>query len=397
MAKAKKNETWECIKSILEKKRLITKRDLVEEGKKRGCIQSTLYDTIKSREKTGEIKIVKVNKKEFLYLAPSLGKADPGKVMYYIRIIERFKKLKKEEYFRPFFNWNDIPKNKEDLLDFLAKTSKIKQKKNAKINKTDNDTITVTEKDNSLILRRDDEKGKVVLEDNDGKKYEYILKKEGGKLGVYDEYTSKELLMEALDDFTYVCKFKSVAHIPEVQEFFRKALDDVKGSREEKRDLPDFEKQKIRLYRQLQEGIFTALWIVVQNAVKEENKEFAEKLLHDNKDAVKYFFETGGINDLDENNFDKAMKKKASMKWMALDILALDKEEMLRALSVVMKMSGKEYPYFYSYALKTAKNCYDEYGYGEDIEKQLYMMLGSSFSSTEQERAQYFLRELRGR
>jgi len=332
MAKAKKNETWECIKSILEKKRLITKRDLVEEGKKRGCIQSTLYDTIKSREKTGEIKIVKVNKKEFLYLAPSLGKADPGKVMYYIRIIERFKKLKKEEYFRPFFNWNDIPENKEDLLAFLAKT--------------DNDTITVTEEGNSLILRRDDEKGKVVLEDNDGKKYEYILKKEGGKLGVYDEYTSKELLMEALDDFTYVCKFKSVAHIPEVQEFFKKALDDVKGSREEKRDLPDFEKQKIRLYRQLQEGIFTALWIVVQNAVKEENKEFAEKLLHDNKDAVKYFFETGGINDLDENNFDKAMKKKASMKWMALDILALDKEEMLRALSVVMKMSGKEYPYF---------------------------------------------------
>jgi len=169
---------------------------------------------------------------------------------------------------------------------------------------------------------------KKAKEDNDGKKYEYILKKEGGKLGVYDEYTSKELLMEALDDFTYVCKFKSVAHIPEVQEFFKKALDDVKGSREEKRDLPDFEKQKIRLYRQLQEGIFTALWIVVQNAVKEENKEFAEKLLHDNKDAVKYFFETGGINDLDENNFDKAMKKKASMKWMALDILALDKEEM---------------------------------------------------------------------
>jgi len=89
------------------------------------------------------------------------------------------------------FSWDDIPGNDSNrLIDSLEKLLKINWVRKAEIIKSDdNQIITVKKKRNSLELKLNKEKKKVVITKftNCGKTYECLLKEEDGKLIVYDK------------------------------------------------------------------------------------------------------------------------------------------------------------------------------------------------------------------
>jgi len=88
-----------------------------------------------------------------------------------------------KDYF--LFNWDDIPgKDSKKLIDHLEKGLKIAWVTNAEIQKSDEDkTITVTDRKNSLKLILENT---VILELDDEEIYEYLVKKENGKLSIYN-------------------------------------------------------------------------------------------------------------------------------------------------------------------------------------------------------------------
>lgn len=232
----------------------------------------------------------------------------------------------------------------------------------------------------------------------DLEKITYYMKIIRKNLKKYEDVKT-EAIEEAIRSFIHLCKFKSVSHIPEIKDFFRELLNDVASKKEEKKDLPDSMEKKISLYNEFQEKVFTALWIVVEKAVEEKNKKFADKLLEDNKEAVKYFFENGSICNLERMDPKKAMEKNIFAKGMALSILAIDKEEAVRSLyTVITKMSDSEYSYLDSSinVARIVSRCY-EYGHGDEVQEELFRILYTESSPEAISRVKSLLRGLKGR
>ena len=92
-----------------------------------------------------------------------------------------------EEYY--LISWDDIPgRDSKQLIGHLEKCLKANWVKGAEIEKSDdNKTITVTDGKNSLTLRLAKERHAVVLKLGEEETYEYILRKENGKLNIYNK------------------------------------------------------------------------------------------------------------------------------------------------------------------------------------------------------------------
>jgi hypothetical protein len=86
------------------------------------------------------------------------------------------------------FSWDDIPgRDSRQLLYHLEKCVRVSWVKNAEIKKdATNRTVTVTDGKNSLTIKLENV---AVLDLGDGETYEYELKREGGKLTVYNKET----------------------------------------------------------------------------------------------------------------------------------------------------------------------------------------------------------------
>ncbi len=119
------------------------------------------------------------------------------------------------------FSWGEIPRNdnagitrilkntglikkqvnQNCLIDFLKQKFDIEWAKTAKIEKIDDGmTIILSFEKNSLSLRLNDEKNKVNLKIDDSRTYEFIAKKENGRLNVYFEgKRSKDIITN--DDY----------------------------------------------------------------------------------------------------------------------------------------------------------------------------------------------------
>ena len=120
------------------------------------------------------------------------------------------------------FSWDDVPGNDSmRILKYMRDNLKIDWAENAEIKKSDNsEAITLTKGENSLIFKLNKEENKVNLEISGGETYEYILKKEKGKLNIYVEflkdkstdkvifstYQSAQVILDAvekLDNFSF--------------------------------------------------------------------------------------------------------------------------------------------------------------------------------------------------
>ena len=106
------------------------------------------------------------------------------------RVSDRKEKLytkkinKSKEY---LFSWDEVPgKDSEGLLNHLVDNQKISWAKNAEIKKSDDgNTITVEKGENSLTLKLNKEEYFTINTDY-GIIYKYVLKKENGKLNIYN-------------------------------------------------------------------------------------------------------------------------------------------------------------------------------------------------------------------
>lgn len=84
------------------------------------------------------------------------------------------------------FSWDEIPGNDNVLIEFFGERFEIEWIKTAKFEKIDNDnTIRVYTEENSLLLRLNDEKTKVILEIDDGRKNEFTVKTVNDRLNIY--------------------------------------------------------------------------------------------------------------------------------------------------------------------------------------------------------------------
>ena len=94
--------------------------------------------------------------------------------------------------FSYLFSWDDVPGNDSmRILKYMRDNLKIDWAENAEIKKSDNsEAITLTKGENSLIFKLNKEENKVNLEISGGETYEYILKKEKGKLNIYVYFMS---------------------------------------------------------------------------------------------------------------------------------------------------------------------------------------------------------------
>lgn len=88
------------------------------------------------------------------------------------------------------FNWNEIPgKDSDKLKELLEHKYRLDWVKKAKIKKTsDGGSINVATKQNSISLKLNNEKTKVILEMIDGRTDELTVKIEDGKLNIYKSY-----------------------------------------------------------------------------------------------------------------------------------------------------------------------------------------------------------------
>jgi hypothetical protein len=101
------------------------------------------------------------------------------------------------------FSWEKIPGNDNGILiDFLERKYNIDWVKTAKIEKIDDSkTISVSTEKNYLSLRLNDDKTKVNLQIDDGRIGELNAKMENGKLNIYRQINSFELIKK-LNEFS---------------------------------------------------------------------------------------------------------------------------------------------------------------------------------------------------
>ncbi len=93
------------------------------------------------------------------------------------------------------FNWDRIPgEDNEKLIGILKQSYGIDWAETAEIKKTaDCNTILISKGINSLSLKIKNEKGKVILEIDDGRTDEFIAKMENGKLNLYSQKNNVDI------------------------------------------------------------------------------------------------------------------------------------------------------------------------------------------------------------
>lgn len=86
------------------------------------------------------------------------------------------------------FAWDEIPGNdNEKFLDSLKQIFSLDWINSAKIEKTDQDTMTVSSGEKKVLLKINNEKTKVDVEIYDNRTAEFIVKTEQGKLNIYND------------------------------------------------------------------------------------------------------------------------------------------------------------------------------------------------------------------
>jgi predicted phage baseplate assembly protein len=97
------------------------------------------------------------------------------------------------------FNWSEIPgKDSESFIGFLTQEYDLDWVKTAKFEKTDDDkAIKASTENNHLSLKIDDKKTEAELEVNNCEIDKYIVKKENGKLNIYDRYIHEIKIVKA--------------------------------------------------------------------------------------------------------------------------------------------------------------------------------------------------------
>lgn len=97
---------------------------------------------------------------------------------------------KPQEKLPLLFSWDSIPgEGNTKLINFLEKLEEVKWVRNATIEKTADRVITISEGTNSFSLSLDEKKSNVLLKTDTQKTYEFIVKRENGKLNIYPKYT----------------------------------------------------------------------------------------------------------------------------------------------------------------------------------------------------------------
>ena len=91
------------------------------------------------------------------------------------------------------FNWDKVPGNdSERLLRYLMTAHDIGWAENAEIRKSDDGkTIYISKDENSAEIVIDEDKEKATLKIRDGRTYDLKVKKENGKLNIYDAYKER--------------------------------------------------------------------------------------------------------------------------------------------------------------------------------------------------------------
>ncbi|VVB88302.1 TraB family protein [uncultured archaeon] len=122
---------------------------------------------------------------------------------------EDFKNILKDEY---LFNWNDIPgKDSGRVIEFFKKEHKAEWLKNAHIEKTeDGKTVSISADKKQVFLRMNDNKSAVNVSTDNGKKFEFVVEEEKGRLNVYKPQTLTDLMDNKLFRIVLVAAFANL-------------------------------------------------------------------------------------------------------------------------------------------------------------------------------------------
>lgn len=125
--------------------------------------------------------------------------------------------IKKKNYYVPviispsLFSWDEISKNENQrLVEFLKSNYEIDRVDIAQIEKVNDKSIKVSLENNSVLLKLNDEKTRVILEIDNVRTDELIARKEKGKLKIYESSVIKsetDLLKTIFDAITEIKKF----------------------------------------------------------------------------------------------------------------------------------------------------------------------------------------------
>ena len=103
-----------------------------------------------------------------------------------IYIPSGLKKEIKERLYLFSFSWNNVPGNDDERLIMFLNDLDISWVKNAEIRKSEDDrTICIIKDKNSAEIELDEKKEKVALKISDSRTYDLKVKKENGKLNIY--------------------------------------------------------------------------------------------------------------------------------------------------------------------------------------------------------------------
>ena len=114
------------------------------------------------------------------------------------QVVGMFKLLKEKS---KFFCWDEIPGNHNArIINFLIENLSIDWIKTATIEKIDNKTIRLYTEENQLFLRLNNDKTKASIKTDDGRSYSLTVKKENGKLNIYNGKKIDEFIVMPEND-----------------------------------------------------------------------------------------------------------------------------------------------------------------------------------------------------
>ncbi|ODS36916.1 hypothetical protein BEH94_05880 [Candidatus Altiarchaeales archaeon WOR_SM1_SCG] len=220
----------------------------------------------------------------------------PGNVLIIddkLDILDEYKK--EEDIVKYLFSWDDIPGNDSmRILKFLKNNLQLEWVENAEIKKSDNgEAITLTKGENSLIFKLNKEESKVNLEISGGKTYEYILKKEKGKLNICIddintkyEYTNLKRLVDFFEtEGIPVMKISDTQNLQFITEYIQKLRNirllilDLDLNGDGNVDLDD--EELIRKILEISVKEYGYFFLLINSAHKEKWEEIKENIHND--------------------------------------------------------------------------------------------------------------------